>query len=359
MPTSRKRSPGNPVPNGSQSLTAVLNRIRLEPGESRFDLARATGLSPAAITGLTERLLREGLIVEEKPSLGPLVKRGRRPTALRINARARLVAGVEISPDSASIALADLNGAIIEEHVVPAAARPAAFIDRIARALAELPGPVAGAGVSIPGNLAPSGEVVAATNLHWKHVRALGHLREKVTFPVDWDNNSNLSALAERWFAPRDTPADFVFVTLRTGLGTGIFCGGHLVRGASGRAGEFGHTTLIAGGRRCVCGRRGCWEEYASDRAAARTSVKVAARYLGLGIADLILALNPAAVIVDDYAAAHWPSVGPVIERTLAKTLPAHWLEGVEVRPARHSAHSSLMGAVALALHRFFTGRAA
>ncbi|MDE3083241.1 MAG: ROK family protein [Acidobacteriota bacterium] len=84
------------------------------------------------------------------------------------------------------------------------------------------------------------------------------------------DNDANLAALAEgRWGAARGE-ANFVMVTLGTGIGGGIVADGRLLRGASGFAGEIGHMTLVARGEPCPCGGRGCWERYVSGSALAR-----------------------------------------------------------------------------------------
>jgi glucokinase len=87
---------------------------------------------------------------------------------------------------------------------------------------------------------------------------ALGNAR------VFCENDANCAALAEHeWGAGRGI-ADFVMVTLGTGIGGGVIADGKLVRGRSGFAGEIGHMVVVANGAPCPCGGRGCWERYAS-----------------------------------------------------------------------------------------------
>ena len=90
------------------------------------------------------------------------------------------------------------------------------------------------------------------------------------------DNDANLAALAEgRWGAARGE-ANYVMVTLGTGIGGGIVSEGRLLRGANGFAGEIGHMTLVARGEACPCGGRGCWERYASGSALTRLAREAA-----------------------------------------------------------------------------------
>ena len=208
---------------------------------------------------------------------GPRAVPAARPAPLHLRPDARLAIGVEIGAREATAVLADLTGAVLAERVVPAQPETGPFLAAIHAVIRQLLNQggerVLGVAVSIPGNLDPAtGRVQQATNLAWRDLDVLGSLRGELSLPFTCENNSDLAAFAERWFRPADLePLDhFVFVTLRVGLGTGLILNGQLVRGASNCAGEFGHTTLVPGGRPCVCGQLGCWEEYASDRALVR-----------------------------------------------------------------------------------------
>ncbi len=366
----------------------VLTYIVRQPGISRLAIARATGLSPSAITGIVERLKVAGLVVDEKTE--PSSQVGRPPSNLRLVPSSRHVVGVEITPFDATLVLADLVGNVVERREIAAEKTPETFLERSNVALKEMVGgvktPLLGVGVSIQGILDPAtGQVIAATNVNWRNVEAMRLLRKDLDLKFYWDNNANLSALAEQWFAvPGSASLDnFVFVTLRGGLGTGLIFGGHLVQGATARAGEFGHTVLYPDGRKCLCGNHGCWEEYASDKAllrmyhesggepicdslqvihrarsgdkAALSAVAEAGRNLGLGLMNVITGLNPAAICVDDFAAVGWDLIQPEIWNVLRSRVPDYWLAGVRIFPSEHAIHSSLSGAVALALSKYFT----
>ncbi len=371
----------------------VLNTIRQNPSVSRADIVRITGLSPSSVTFIVKRLKRDKMVCEEKTdSRGQL---GRQPTALSLRPGARIAAGVEITLAGARIILGDLSDAIIGEKTVPWQPNYKLFFDRVHAAIRGLieplaPGQALGVGVALPGFIdRNTGKVVAAENFNWFGVEAGSLLRQTLPLPFYYENGAKLSALAEMWFSERNPKPlrDFVSVTARGGLGTGVIIRGQILQGASSAASEFGHVTLYPDGRRCACGNVGCWEQYASDLALCRlyaeqggesgngvplgqeaivakaregdpVALRVlqeTARYVGMGFVNLIMALNPEAIIVGDYLAEGWDLVEETVWSVLRSRVPAYYLSGVRIFPSRHGADSSLIGAMALVLTRFFS----
>ncbi len=372
----------------------VLNAIRQNPCASRSDLARMTGLSPSSMTFIVTRLIRHRMVLEEPVENHAQV--GRRPTALRLRSDAMMAAGVLITLEGATVGLADLAGTIGRQKTVAWHANPELFLakvhDAIRSVLERLPArQVLGVGVSLPGFLdRASGKVVAAENLNWFNVEAGSILRGRLSCPFYFENNAKLAALAEMWFADRSAKPlrDFVFLTARDGLGTGVIVNGQILQGASSGAAEFGHTTLYPDGRRCACGNTGCWEQYASDFALARLfsdlsagagqhavnldagavvraarqgdalamkAVQETARHLGMGLVNVLMALNPEAVVVGDYLAPAWDLMEEMVWSVLRSRVPSYYLSGVRVFPSKHAVDSSLLGAVALVQAQFFT----
>ena len=84
------------------------------------------------------------------------------------------------------------------------------------------------------------------------------------------ENGANASLLSELWFGRMAGVRNAVLVTISEGVGTAILAEGRLISGCNGMAGEFGHITIDPEGPPCGCGSRGCWEMYASSRAALR-----------------------------------------------------------------------------------------
>jgi len=371
----------------------LLNIIRQNQAASRADIVRITGFSASSVTFIVNRMLRDGLVSESGSEHHAQV--GRRPLILRLRPESLVAAGVEIARSGARLAIADLNGAILKQRTVPWHPDYHAFLARVRAALRTLTASVApdrllGVGVSISGTTDhATGRVVAAENLGWFSVDAGSILSEGSTAPFHFENDAKLRALAERWFCePGGKPLDnFVFLAMCPGLGTGVIIDGHLFHGATGEASEFGHTILYPGGRSCVCGGAGCWEEYASQRAlerlysercgaagrrrrpnaeeivhmarqgdaVAQESLRITATHVGLGCANLNAAFNPEAIIVGDYLASAWDLMKDHIWEILRRQAPHRSLSALRIVPSKHGRDSALKGALALVLSRFFT----
>lgn len=136
------------------------------------------------------------------------------------------------------------------------------------------PAQIAGAGLGLPGMVGRDGRLHRAPNLQVAEgLSVLGALEDALAavgvrgVELAADNDATCAALAEWRFGAARGVTDAVVVTLGTGIGAGLVVGGRLARGARGAAGEAGHQIILAGGRRCPCGRRGCWERYASGTA--------------------------------------------------------------------------------------------
>ena len=366
----------------------ALNAIRENPQLSRVEISRITGLSPSSITFIVKRLTKEKLVREEKVEGATQV--GRPPTILQLAGNARYAIGVDISPHGSRVALADWTGQIHEMQEVEWNRDPEVVLRALHGAIrnfvsAKSGRRILGVGVSVPGTWDTTAQTITtAVNLGWTDVAVVPLLEKGFDVPLYFDNNANLSALGERWFRSLGAKPleDFVFVTLGEGIGTGIIVSGHVLHGAFGRAGEFGHMTLHPSGRYCLCGNRGCWEEYASERALLRSYhertegtrlsikdlverarqrdavalevIEEGARSLALGVSNLIIGLNPEAIVVDSWAADAWDMVEKSVWTVLRERVPAAWLEGIRIYPSAHARDSSLLGAIALALTRYF-----
>ena len=126
-------------------------------------------------------------------------------------------------------------------------------------------------GVGIPGIMDQrTGMVPFCTNLSWHDVPILQEFRKYTDKPVFVDNDATAAALAESVKGVSKDTSSCVFVTLGTGVGGGVIMNGKVFTGAHGVATEIGHMVTVAGGHPCSCGKRGCWERYASASALIR-----------------------------------------------------------------------------------------
>ena len=88
------------------------------------------------------------------------------------------------------------------------------------------------------------------------------------------ENDANCAALGEAYAGCGNGAKDFVAVTLGTGVGSGVIIGGKIVNGVNYAGGECGHMVIVVDGEQCSCGRKGCWEAYASATALIRQTKK-------------------------------------------------------------------------------------
>lgn len=138
------------------------------------------------------------------------------------------------------------------------------LLDTLAELIAVL-GPADAVGVGVPGLVTTAGVLRAAPNLDGvADFDVAGLLGERIGQTVAVDNDATCAAVAEWVHGAGRGATDLVLVTLGTGIGGGIVAGGRLLRGRHGFAGEFGHMVVDPDGPPCPCGRRGCWERYAS-----------------------------------------------------------------------------------------------
>ena len=135
-------------------------------------------------------------------------------------------------------------------------------------------------GVGSPGVIdSARGEVVVWSNFHWKNVPLSALVFRDSGLPVWLVNDANAAALGEAKYGSGKNCSDSVTVTLGTGVGGGIVLGGKLFEGFRSAGGELGHMVLRRGGVRCTCGRRGCFECYASATALKRMTREAIGRH--------------------------------------------------------------------------------
>ncbi|MCC6589797.1 MAG: ROK family transcriptional regulator [Bryobacterales bacterium] len=371
----------------------VLNAIRREPGISRAAIARATGLARTSVTFVVNRLLQDGLVLEEKVDSSPAPTAGRPPTSLHLEPRAKLAVGVQVRPEASRAVLADLTGAMVAERDIAWDANPTTYLDRLENAVRLVtegypPGQILGIGISLPGTIDKvAGRVIGAEGLGWFNVPAGDMLRPRLSWPVYFENDANLAALAEQWFLPAHAEAlrYFVYVQGIGGLGTGVVVDGRILHGAASAGTEFGHVMLDPYGRPCRCGNRGCWEQYASDAALVRAyaavggatvephdamdvvrlarggdglalhAVRDTASFLALGLVNLVVALNPQAIVLGEPFRSAWDLMKDVVEQELHRRLPVYSVTNLRLLPAREGANASLLGAAAIVLASYFT----
>lgn len=334
----------------------VLHAIRTHGSLSRTDIATLSHLSLPTVSGITAILIESGLVYEQSTGTST---GGRRPVLLALNAKAGYVVGIKLTEDAAIAVLTDLDATVVARHTVPISGMtPEAIVEQLAHvvhALAPVAGdrPIYGVGIGMAGVIDRERELVRyATYFGWQQLPLVHMLEARLDMPVLIDNDVNALTVAEQWFGAGRDEKHFLVVSLGRGIGLGMVLDGQLYRGATGGAGEFGHTTVVPDGPRCDCGKRGCLEALVSDPALTKRAATIlgqpieigevieralggdstlqsiftsAGRTLGLAVANLVNVLNPALIILGGEGT----HAGPLVIEPFEAALQEHCFNGL------------------------------
>ena len=371
----------------------VLNLVRMHQPISRADLARTMGVSRSAITLIVTDLLKRGAIFEGATGE---TSRGRKPTFLYIDSRRRAVIAADVRATETYLMLADLLGKPLTGVVaIPTVRDPkrlvAAIAGRIKRLLADHPEVDAceGVGVVVPGMVEHATmRILHAPTLGWRNVALREPLQAATGLRVEIENSGRACALAQMWALRGDDAAasagNLVFVSISEGIGVGVIIDGEVLRGRHNIAGEFGHVPLSLDGPRCSCGATGCWEAYISNPATlaryfgrslqpgpqrpgqlsfgiedliararvhdpkAITAIETTARYIGLGLASVINALDPARVYIGGEITLAWDLMADTVRAALAERVLTPAAAATDIRQVAATDYPRLRGAAAL-----------
>lgn len=195
-------------------------------------------------------------------------------------AHSPVTVGFDIGGTNTRAAVVDATGAIVESLGSPTPHDAEGLTDTIVRMVGDLRAThdVGAVGVAVAGFLDPSCEVVRfAPHLAWRDDQPVRRdLEEALGLPVRLEHDANSAAWGEyRYGAGRDLET-WVFFAVGTGIGATLMHRGEIYRGAFGTAPEFGHITVVPGGRVCSCGKQGCLERYASGTSLVDCAIDIA-----------------------------------------------------------------------------------
>ena len=260
---------------------AVLRLLRDGGPRSRAELGEAAGLSRSKLTVEIDRLIDRGLV----DAAGPAASRGgRRSSIVRIAAATRFLA-FDIGATTLDLAVTDGEMRILGRMTEHADLRgePTAVISQALAMISKLRAETGttrftGAGVGIPGPVSfRDGMPVSPPFMpRWHRFPVRETLAAELNCPVLVDNDVNIMALGEMHAGVARSFRDFLFVKIGAGIGCGIVVGGELYRGATGSAGDIGHTCVDPTGPVCVCGNTGCLEAFFGGAALTRDALAAA-----------------------------------------------------------------------------------
>lgn len=383
---------------------ALLRRLYFEGPLSRQELGPVTGLSSGSISNVAAELLTEGVLEEA----GSVESDGGRPrTLLRVAPHSAYLIGVDVGETGVRVELFDLTLTEVarsEQPLETGRHDVALVVQLVEKGLAtvltgaDLPaGKLLGVGIGVPGIVeqrAHGGAVVHGQTVGWDAVPLEALLRGSAGLPdgvpLHIGNGAKTLGQAEMWFGAGRGARDAVIALLGSGVGACVVTGGEPYGGATSSAGEWGHTVLTVGGRRCRCGARGCLEAYVGAGAvlerwreeggeppgtdqesalaallaaesaggvqgrAAGSVLAATAEYLGAGIADLVNLFNPERIVLGGWAGL---LLGPRLLPAVRAATEAYALSYPAARTAvelgRLGPGAVTVGAATLPLRRF------
>jgi glucokinase-like ROK family protein len=381
------------------NTAVILDCLRLNQLLSRADLSHRTGLNRSTVSNIVSELIAKRLVRETQPQKDKL---GRPGMALELDPNGGAAIGVELNVDFISVLLTDFVAKPYWRKrimVDPTTGQPAllataeALIEEaLEHARANKACPL-GIGVGVPGLVdIQQGTLIFAPNLKWHDLPLRRMWSQRFGLPVFVENDANAAALGEYYFGVAREVKNFIYLSTGVGLGGGIVLDGKLFRGHSGYAGEIGHTMIEPNGLPCGCGRRGCWETLVGPRAIVRqiqvtlqhgatslirdlaqhdldnvtfeqivaaaesgdaialSALYTSAKWLGVGIANLVNVFNPEMVVLGgilSHASKLWE---PVLTATVKELALKQPLATLKLTTSAHGAEACVVGTVALVL---------
>ncbi|WP_434741689.1 ROK family transcriptional regulator [Micromonospora sp. SH-82] len=372
-----------------QNLGALLRYVHVHGATTRAELTNRLGLNRSTIGALTADLAGAGLVSEGAPKE---TGRAGRPSLVVRPESARIYAyAYSIEVDRLRAARVGLGGVLLDQRELdrPRDLLAADAAPLLTGAVKEMHQAVpadavcVGAGVAVCGMVRrEDGLVRLSPTTGWVDEPIGSTLAAELgsDVPVTTGNVADVAAFAEHIRGVAAGCDNVIYLYGDVGVGAGIIAGGRRLTGHGGYGGEVGHMVVVRDGRRCECGRQGCWETEigehgllhaagrsgsrgreallgvfdAADRgdATAQTAVRQAGDWLGFGVANLVNIFNPELVIFggtmrDLYLA----SAAQVRSRLNANALPA-CLEHVRLRTPKLGPDAPLLGAAELAFER-------
>lgn len=396
MKKSRSMTSGSQSDLRQGNLTTLMQYLWQQPALTRSNLAKETGLNRATITRLISDLSDSGFVRENGlESSGP----GRPSIPLEINPEAGYLIGAEIGPDFLAVILSDFTHSILWsdkrsfargsdfETVLPL------LVSILSDAINQMQNPnlpLYGISIGVQGLVnTEDNTLLFAPNLNWRDVNLGDLLSQEFDVPIYVDNVASLSAFGESYSGVATTASHVLYISTQYGIGGRHIINNTVLRGANGVAGEIGHMTIDVNGKSCTCGKQGCWETVASQKAAldytrellneghasiipelldenldelsirvlvdaanqddelAQVVLSTTGRYLGVGIANLVNALNPHLIVLGGELSIAGEYLLPKIKEVVAEQALQWSYEDCEILIAKHGSNATLMGAIA------------
>src|SRR2546421_1370301 len=371
----------------------ALNLIREHQPISRADLARRMNVTRGIVSVLVQELIDQDVIYQ---GVTGETLRGRKPTFLHIRTHDRLAIAVDVRFSKTYLMLCDFAGRELALETYDTIFSASAFVKDLALRVRRMAKNKAfQAGCEGSGSVGrgmvdqSTGKILNAPTLGWSGVDIRDRIVAMTGLPVQIENSARACALAQLWLERGDSRThSFAYVTISDGVGVGVVINGELLRGHDYIAGEFGHLPLNVDGPKCMCGARGCWEAYTSNLAIisryfgwdlselspkvlrdsekhpfsivelieraragdakAIAALETSARFLGLGLATIVNAINPDCIYLSGEIMTGWDMIEPIVRKGLSERVLTEAGARTPLRLTPTQGYPRLKGAAAL-----------
>lgn len=364
------------------------------PGNSRAQAARGLGLTPAAVTVITARLLDIGILSETTDASD---SPNGRAVGLRVDASKYKVIAIKFARSLIELGVFDISGTMQMHHTFPPAADEeaegsiAAVKSKAAALIASDPA-ILGVGIAVPGPYLRSlGRLAIMTSMpRWRSINFNDEFSNAFPVPTFIEQDARAGALAQSLFDPTSDSSSLAYYILGEGIGVGVIENGQLINGQQGAATEIGHVSIDVNGILCECGNRGCLERYCSavsihhmlmteqshliphvehlthaeavtalcDMARngtpeARGILTEIGRYVGYGCVTIINSFNPHQIILGDILAAGGQLLLDTVTSVVAERVLPDLREATTISLSHLPTDPILSGAAATATEYF------
>ncbi|WP_333648597.1 ROK family transcriptional regulator [Lacrimispora sp.] len=317
---------------------------------SRVTLAKNLGLTKATVSAIVQDLINKKLVIEIGSDD---TTKGRKPILLSFNQREGYVISIDLGVDHISLLLSDLKGENRKlkqyKNSVPSFRIIDLLKNIIDDTLAELSTTVYGViGISLSiHGVVYKNSIVFTPYYSLEQIDLKKELEDIFHIPVYVENEANLSVIGEKTFC-YDYP-NIINISVHSGIGIGIISQNKLYTGYNGYAGEFGHTIIVPDGRPCPCGNKGCFEQYASEKALMQEFSKLKnlpqmdfdsfvsyykkgdpdaqiilnefIRYMSIGVNNILNTFNPDVIVINSSFVTYFPDTIDRIESSITNRM--------------------------------------
>lgn len=242
---------------------------------TKLDISRSLDISVPTVTTIVGELKEEGIVEEGgmATSTG-----GRKPVIIKFLPDSRYSIGIDLGRDYVRAILTNLDSSIIKDRKIELSVINESEVLSVIKTLIEdlmnsqddTRSKLLGIGLSLPGIVNEKElRLDIATNFRLKNI-SFKDIHSYFNLPIFLENEANAGALAESRLGIAKNLSNLIYVSVTEGIGGGILINNDMYKGNDKRAGEIGHMCISKNGRQCNCGRKGCWETYASNRALVR-----------------------------------------------------------------------------------------